>query len=216
MHLEFLVEDSSGHALLEHLLPKIIGRRGEPHTYRLISYRGIGHIPKDLKSKSDPSKRVLLSRLPSLLRGLCKIATVDAIVVVLDADKRDVTKFRKELNELAKKAGAPDTVFGLAVEELEAWYLGDRKALLSAYPRAQAKHLRHYDQDSQCGTWELLADAVFEGGAAACKAPGGKHAGDLKHEWARRIGRLLDVEINLSPSFQQLRDALRILAPMSG
>ena len=68
MHFEILVEDLSGKTTLDILMPKIIG---EQHTYRVISYRGIGHIPKDLKSHTDAHNRILLDRLPELLKGFC-------------------------------------------------------------------------------------------------------------------------------------------------
>lgn len=42
MHLEVLVEDSSGKRMLEHLLPKILEGRG---TFKVHSYRGVGRIP---------------------------------------------------------------------------------------------------------------------------------------------------------------------------
>ena len=67
MHFEILVEDTSGKLLLESLLPKIFGDFEMPHTWRIIAYKGIGHVPKDLKSKTDPKKRILLDRLPPLL-----------------------------------------------------------------------------------------------------------------------------------------------------
>ena len=66
MHFEVLVEDRSGKRALEILLPKIIE---DPHTFRVISYRGIGHVPRGLKSASDASKRLLLDQLPRILRG---------------------------------------------------------------------------------------------------------------------------------------------------
>lgn len=51
-------------------------------------------------------------------------------------------------------------------EEIEAWLLGDRHALLSAYPHAKMHVLNTYVQDSICGTWEVLADAVYPGGTS--------------------------------------------------
>ena len=61
MHFEVLVEDLSGKKALDILIPKIIG---DQHTFRVIEYRGIGHIPKNLKSSTDASKRILLDQLP--------------------------------------------------------------------------------------------------------------------------------------------------------
>ncbi len=69
MHFEILVEDQSGKKLLEILVPKIIG---EDHTINIHSYKGIGHIPKNLGNNSDAGKRLLLDQLPKLLRGYGK------------------------------------------------------------------------------------------------------------------------------------------------
>lgn len=211
MHIEFLVEDSSGCALLEILVPKLIGTRGESHTWRLHAYKGLARLPKPGGlSKTDPAKRQLLDRLPNLLRGLGKTPGFDAIVVVLDADKLNCVAFLAELRQVAKDCGVADrTLFRLAIEEIEAWYLGDRAALMAAYPRANQKRLADYRQDSVCGTWEWLADAVVKGGAPAAKRGHGPNAGDLKHEWARAIGPRMAPENNASPSFAKFRDGLR-------
>ena len=89
MHIEVLVEDSSGGKLLQVLLPQFLGPHGEPHTWRLHRYKGIGRIPRGLAINSDPAKRMLLDQLPKLLRGYGKTAGIDAVVVVLDTDRRD-------------------------------------------------------------------------------------------------------------------------------
>ena len=102
-------------------------------------------------------------------------------------------------------------MFRLAIEEIEAWYLGDQDALLAAYPKAKQDVLGKYAQDSVCGTWELLADAVYPGGSAAIKKVGGRLPGQVKDEWAEKIGPLMDLERNVSPSFGKLRDGLRRL-----
>ena len=69
--------------------------------------------------------------------------------------------------------------------------------------------LKHYTQDAVCGTWELLADAVYSGGAAAVKKEGWPLSGQIKHEWAKKMGPLLEPDRNLSSSFGKLRDGLR-------
>jgi hypothetical protein len=147
-----------------------------------------------------------------LLRGYGKTPGIDAVVVVLDVDKHDCKVLLKELQALAHACvPSPNTLFRLAIEEIEAWYLGDRVALLGAYPRAKQEVLNGYVQDSACGTWELLADAVYPGGAAALKKAGWPLPGQVKHEWAEKIGPLMTVDQNTSPSFVKFRTGLRHL-----
>lgn len=209
MHIEVLVEDSSGERLLAHLLPQILGEQGAPHTWRLKAYKGIGRLPKGLAGKGDPAKRILLDQLPRLLQGYGKTPGIDAVVVVLDTDRRDCKDFLQELRALADNCTpSPATLFRLAIEEIEAWYLGDRAALLKAFPRAKREVLGRYAQDSACGTWELLADAIHVGGAAAIKKAGWPLPGQLKHEWAEKIGPFMALQQNASPSFGKFRDGL--------
>jgi hypothetical protein len=212
MHIEILVEDSSGERLLAAVLPKLLGEQGAPHSWRVHAYKGIGRIPKNLNVDTDPAKRILLDRLPRLLHGYGRTPGIDAVVIVLDTDKRNCEDFLTELKALAAGCNpAPNTLFRLAIEEVEAWYLGDRQALSEAYPRAKTDVLNRYVQDSPCDTWELLADAVYPGGSAAIKKSGWPLPGQVKHEWAEKIGPLLDPDRNVSPSFGKLRDGFRRL-----
>lgn len=214
MHLEILTEDSSTARLMEHLLPKLIGPYSEPHTWQIHSYAGIGHIPRDLGKVAAPRTRMLLNELPRLLRGYVKTPGIDAVVVVMDADRRECQALLSDLRSLAASCNADHLVmFRLAIEETEAWFFGDQSALVSAYPNAKLPTLASYVQDSVCGTWELLADAIHPGGVKSAKKAGWPIIGQIKHEWANRIGPFMDPESNQSPSFAKLRDGLRRLAP---
>jgi hypothetical protein len=213
MHIEFLVEDSSGEKMLSQLLPKILGEQGAPHTWRMKAYKGVGRIPAGLSVKADPTKRLLLDQLPRLLQGYGKTVGIDAVVVVLDTDNRECSAFLMELKSLlANCKPAPHTLFRLAIEETEAWYFGDKQSILQAYPRAKRDVIGRYTQDSVCGTWELLADAVYPGGSAAIKKTGWPLPGQIKHEWAEKITPFMDINQNISPSFIKLRDGLLQLA----
>ena len=213
MYIEILVEDSSGAMLLEVLLPQLLGPQGDANTWRVHAYKGIGKIPQGIGKKADPAKRILLDQLPKLLRGYGKTPGIDAVVIVLDTDKRDCVAFLAELKAVIDdKMVVPDTMFRLAIEEIEAWYFGDRDALLAAYPRARQDVLRQYVQDSVCDTWELLADAVYLGGASAIKKAGWPLPGQVKHEWAKKIAPLMEPDRNVSPSFCKFRDGLRQLS----
>lgn len=212
MHIEILVEDSSGARLLDTLLPRLIGEAGNPHTWRVHAYKGIGRLPRGLSTSSDPAKRALLDQLPRLLQGYGRTPGIDAVLVLVDSDRRDCKTFLAELNDvLVRCRPAPKTLFRLAIEELEAWYLGDRDALLAAYPKAKHDVLNRYRQDSICGTWELLADAIYAGGVPAIREAGWPLPGELKHQWAQQIGSHMDISQNRSPSFQKFRDGLRRL-----
>ncbi len=210
MHIEFLVEDSSGATLLEVIIPKIIGEQEKPHTWRIKPYRGTGRIPRNLSPSGDPQKRILLDQLPRLLRGHKNNPGTDAIVVVVDTDSRNCASFLQELNVVATDCGYQDkTLFRLAIEEIEAWYLGDRDALMAAYPKAKKKVLDNYIQDEVCGTWEVLADAVHPKGAAAVKKAGWPSSGLLKHKWAKDIPIHMSVDLNTSPSFKKFVEGLK-------
>lgn len=213
MHFEICVEDSSGMRLLTHLLPRVLGENGERHSWRIHPYKGVGRLPPGLTPGSDASKRILLDQLPRILRGLGRTSGVDFIVVVLDSDRRNCRDFLQELLGVADSCGVrPKTLIRLAVEEIESWYFGDRTALLEAYPKTKMRVLNDYVQDSVCGTWECLADAVYPGGSTAVKRRGWPVSGELKHEWASKIGPLMDPSRNVSPSFNKFRDGLIRLA----
>ncbi len=212
MHLEFLVEDSSGAKLLEILLNKIFEKNESEHSWRIHPYKGVGRISKDLKNRADPAKRQLLDQLPRLLSGFGKTSGIDAVVIVIDVDNRNSVDFLVDLKNLAINANAfQSTLYGLAIEEMEAWYFGDSQALKAAYPSAKKKVLDNYVQDSICGTWERLADAIYPGGSKAIKNETWVVSGTVKHEWAKKIGAHMNVNKNKSPSFCKFRDDLRKL-----
>ena len=56
MHFEILVEDTSGRIALTHFLDKSLGPDGDPHTRRVIAYKGIGLLPRILTEKQTPKR----------------------------------------------------------------------------------------------------------------------------------------------------------------
>ena len=217
VHFEVLVEDESGSVALKHLLEKILGPNGSVHSWKVHAYKGLGHIPRNLRGVTDPKKRILLDRLLSLLQGYGKslksLGQPAAVVVVVDLDTRNCREFKQELLDVLNACRPrPRTLFRIAIEESEAWLLGDRAAVKAAYPGAKDSVLNGYVQDSICGTWEVLADAVRPGGAARLKASGYPETGTAKREWAEKIAPHVDVDRNRSRSFQVFRDGVRSLA----
>lgn len=214
MHFEILVEDTSGKTALDILVPQIIGTT---HTFRVLSYKGIGRIPKGLKTTSDPQKRILLDQLPRLLRGYGKTfaaypPNTVALIIICDLDQQCLSALRRELLTLIDTCDPkPDAHFCIAVEEGEAWYLGDIAAIKKAYPHGKDAVLHSYTNDSICGTWEKLADAILPGGARKLQKQGWQAIGKEKVTWAEKIPPQMDVDSNLSPSFCYFREKLRYL-----
>lgn len=214
MHFEILIEDISGKTALEILVPKIIDI--EQHTFRIHAYKGAGRLPKDLQPNSDPKKRILLDQLPRLIQGHGKTFSAilnysAALIIVCDLDDRCLSAFRKELFVCADKCNPkPVTYFCIAIEEGEAWYLGDLEAVKKAYPNAKSSILNTYVNDSICGTWEKLADAIFPGGSTKLSKLSAQ-IGKEKSAWAQVICPHMDVDENSSPSFCYFRDKLRHL-----
>ncbi|MBB5349419.1 hypothetical protein JWG42_13660 [Desulfoprunum benzoelyticum] len=208
MHFEILVEDQSSKKALGILVPKIIG---DDHTFKIIAYKGIGRIPKNMRTGVDASKRFLLDNLPRLLNGYGKTWQnfPAAVFVVCDLDDKCLKAFRQELFAILNRCNPrPETHFCIAIEEGEAWFLGDIPAVKSAYLKAKEPVLNAYVNDSICGTWERLADAIYNGGSAALSAKGWQAVGAEKSQWAEKISPHMDVANNSSPSFVYFRKKL--------
>lgn len=212
MHFEILVEDQSGKKALDILIPKIISNQ---HKFKVRPYQGIGHIPKNLTNPTNANTNLLLNQLPMQLRAYGKSYANDAskvVIVICDLDNNCLKTFRQELLRVLNSCNPrPETRFCIAIEEGEAWLLGDIPAIKAAYPKAKDHVLNNYKNDSICGTWELLADAVFSGGSSVLKNRGWQAAGREKFVWAQKITPYMNVDKNASPSFCYFRDKIREL-----
>ena len=217
MHLEVLVEDQSGSIALKHILEKILGENGTVTSWTIHYYKGLGVLPKYLNRPPSTRNWQLLEQLPNLLRAYGKsLPDSSVVLVVVDLDFTDCITFKQDLLEVRDACDPhPKTLFRIAIEESEAWLLGDRVAVKSAYPNAIDTVLNGYVQDSICGTWEVLADAVHPGGSGLLKKSGYPVAGMAKCEWAENIAQYLDVNSNQSKSFQVFRDGVKKLAEAS-
>jgi hypothetical protein len=198
MHIEFLVEEPSAEAALQHIIPKVLG---DEFSFDVHPHQG----------KPD-----LLSKLPGLLRGYSAWLPEDwRIVVLVDGDDDECHELKSTLDAVAHGAGlfAKSTVRSgrriqvlnrLAIEELEAWFFGDLDALHAAYPRLSKKlanRQRYRDPDAiSGGTWETLERELRRAGYY----PGGLP----KIAAAREISARMVPEHNRSNSFQVFRRGL--------
>ena len=217
MHFEFLVEGQCELTALSILMSKILGPYQDPHTWKIHKHRGIGKFPTDPAQKPSPHDGSLLHNLSSKLRAYGNTHRKDlAVVVLVDLDNRpDCRVFKQELiHQLEFCIHKPKTLFRIAIEELEAWYLGDQNAIALAYPKANLDILNHYSQDSICGTWELFAKVIHDKDAQELLTTNKRSSRLLesKVRWAKTITPWMDVEHNLSPSFIAFRNGVRQLA----
>lgn len=217
MYFQFLIEDKSTEILINHVMEKIKEKYPDQYIdFNIKSFKGIGH----LSAKGSLQERKgsgLLNNLHSYLRGFDRALAqmpLAAIIVVLDNDKRDCTEFQNTLDNIAKECvQLTDCAVCIAVKEMEAWLLGDENAIYSAYPNAKKKHLKSYEQDGICDTWEVLANMLFPGGLAALQKKSRNSysiIGIAKSEWADKIGRELNLERNISPSFNRFLHTLQM------
>lgn len=198
MHIECLVEEPSAEAALQNLLPKIIG---PTHTFAIHTYNG---------------KHNLLARLPNRLQGYRHYLPDDwRIIVLVDEDRENCRSLKKNLEDIAVKAdlatkstprGARYQVLNrLAIEELEAWFLGDCEAVRAAFPRisrefGKVARLRNPDAIAG-GTWEALQSILQKAGYYRSGIP--------KIEVARNVSRYMDPAQNRSRSFQVFRTGIQ-------
>jgi Domain of unknown function (DUF4276) len=192
LHLEFLVEEASLESALIQLLPKIL-----PSTVssKIHAFRG----------KTD-----LLAKLPNRLKGYQAWLPPDwKIVVLIDEDREDCLKLKKQLEDIAILAGlitksscqknkSFQVLNRIVVEELEAWFFGDVEAICQAYPKVSANlatQQPYRDPDAiKGGTWEALERVLRRAGY---------HQGGLeKYKASSEISKYMNPESNRSKSFQ--------------
>lgn len=199
-HLEVLAEEASIAAALADVLPRLLGSI----TFNIYEHLG---------------KQDLMLRLPERLRGYARWLPANyRILVVVDRDNQDCHELKAELEREAHAAGlktrksagtkAWQVVNRIAIEELEAWYFGDWKAVRKAYPKVPASipsqaPFRAPD-DIKGGTWEALERVLQSAGYFS--------GGLRKIEAAQTIAPHLEPARNISPSFCALRNVLQEIA----
>lgn len=206
-HIVVLIEDKSGEILVEKILQKYAD--GDSNfSYDIKSFKGLGKIPCKKGNFSAIKSGRLLTDLPQYLRGydasLKQMVCQKAIFVILDRDDSDCALLKASLLEMYDNLNLSIKVFFcIAVEEMEAWLLGDENAVLTAFPSAKLSLLHKYENDSIIGTWERLADIVYPGGVRQLKRDAGAYYGidKFKCDCAEKIGSVMDIRHNMSPSF---------------
>ncbi len=194
MRLHILVEGPSEVALLSRWFPRLLPQ----HALTIIQHRGKGRLPGQPEAKPRPRREGLLDQLPAKLRayGRALDPTTDRVLVLVDVDDESCLDLKRRLLAILDTCNPkPVVLFRIAIEETEAFYLGDPSAIRRAFPQAKLRKIENYIQDSICGTWELFQEVI---GTSIEDKPG----------WAEKMGLHLGTEwkgrdANKSSSFRQ-------------
>lgn len=199
-HIDFMVEEASMETLLRGLLTRFL----KDTSYAIYRFQ---------------CKHNLLAELPKRLKGYrAWLPETYRIVVIVDRDGDECQELKKRLEHCAEMADLAtrsqprqnrfSVVNRIVVEELEAWYFGDWKAVCAAYPRVPArvpKGARFRDPDAIAGgTWEAFERVLQRAGYF--------DTGLRKIEAAREIAAHMDPARNSSHSFQVFWQTLVELA----
>jgi len=211
MRVEILSEDRSGGVVLQRLTNCILKQYTQDFESYLRPHRGCGYWPDHPDEKPEPLAAGLLELLPAKLRAYDKVyAGTDIIVIVcIDSDDHDPEELMSRLKDTCRRyARDLATVIAISVEEMESWILADKNAILLAYPEADLQRLSEYEQDSICGTWEVLCDVLLREQSHRIKKIGYPAIGQYKATWAEKISKYMLPGNNVSPSFKKFELAL--------
>lgn len=202
MRVDFLVEEPSAKAALEHLLPRLLPAGC---TYRVRAFEGWQDLLGDLKAVLQGYHRRIVREGEADLR----------VVVLLDGDgicarcKASLEEKAAEVGLLTKTSAGPGQPFHVlnrvAVQELEAWWLGDRDAIMAAYPDVKPHHFKGQDRNSDQplkpndALWSVLKQGRYF------------LSGKRKTQWATDISQQIDPARSDSASFRYFCKGLAAL-----
>lgn len=134
MTVHVLVEGPSERAFLGPWAKKVL----KEVDFRVHPHQGKGSLPVSPSARPQPQHRGLLDQLPAKLRGFEDARPrPTGVVILVDADDDDWEELAAKIVAVASSE-SPNTnvIVRIAVEESEAFFLGDIAALKKAYPDA--------------------------------------------------------------------------------
>lgn len=200
--VEVFVEEPSMEHALRALLPKI--RPDLCDRFQVHAFDGVDDM---------------LKKLPDRFLGYAGWIPADwRILVVRDEDRRNCATLKADIENIARRAGLVpkpqvaraagfNVLTRIAIEELEAWLLGDVAALAATYPGVpptlgNQRPFRNVDAVGG-GTWEALERVLQKAGHFLGGLP--------KIQVAREVAANMDPNRNTSRSFRVFCDGLRAL-----
>jgi hypothetical protein len=198
LHIEFLLEELSAEKLLTKLLPSVLP---DNFSWGFRLFQGKGDLLKQLPSRLQAYSQWMPEHF--------------CIVVLVDEDREDCRALKNQLEAAAKQAGfktrATATQRGsfkiinrIAVEEIEAWLLGDAQALRAAYSRLPA----HFERQARYRSPDAVTGGTAEALEALLQKAGYCTWGMPKTEVAEKVAAHMNPRDNTSPSFKTFFEAL--------
>lgn len=199
MTLHIMVEGPSEVAFFDGWANKLKSTQ----NIRVHAHQGKGSLPPE-NAKANAKHRGLLDQLPFKLKAFADTlnAHSDGILILVDADDDDPSELITKISQTVERCAPLLKVeISVATEEMEAFYLGDLKAVKRAYPDADMESARAYVPDSICGTWEKFGEIIGDDG-------GNKVA------WAEKMGVCLTTKAahSRSPSFKAMLGKISTLS----
>ena len=170
----FFLEEESAKVLLETIWARVAGESDHP---RYIVFEGKQDLHRQLGKK---------------LRGYLNPGA--HFIVLRDQDKDDCRKLKRSLKSICVKAGQPKAIVRIACRALEAFYLGDHKAVERglemkgiAAKQSKAKYRKPDELQSPDAELSRLTEFRYQ-----------------KISGSRSIARHLDIQNPRSDSFRNL------------
>ncbi|MDR0834257.1 MAG: DUF4276 family protein [Candidatus Symbiothrix sp.] len=183
--LHIFTEEPSIKNIFDVILPKILP---DDISFRIYPHQGKKDLEKALKT-TVPS----ISKIPG-----------SKIIITCDQDKNDCKVVKLRLLDLLGNQCQCDFFVRIICTELESWFLGDLQAIEKAFPRFKrhqyAGRIDFRDVDRIDKPSDYLLRIVPEYL---------KRESLPKLEFSQKIAPYLDIENNLSTSFNQTIQAIR-------
>lgn len=186
--IHIFTEELSLKNVLDVILPKILP---VDVYYRIYPHQG-----------KEDLERALTSTLPSISK-----IPGSKILITRDQDNNDCVELKKHIFDIVNGNCSCDFSIRIVCKELEAWFLGDMKAIEKAYPRFKAEshinksEFRNVDKVHYPNRQLLKIIPEYTGRNSLPKL-----------EAAENISQYLDISKNNSESFNHTIKAIQRLA----
>jgi len=195
-----LVEGTSDEPTVREILTRRFGLI-QGSQFQIHPHAGKGKLPADVDAIPVQTDRTLLAQLPATLRAYAVKGKKVCIVVLVDQDDDDCAQLLADLKKMLEslKRRPTNVLFRIAMEEIEAWLLADRKAVTAAYSKTDFKGIPKKDTDLLDDPSDLLAKCV--GDTLPC-------TGQMKAVWAEKITPRLNLKNPKSPSLAKFIEGI--------